>query len=64
MGPRFSYHAGAAVGSLMPVFIGAMQDRSAALPNAITLGIAASLLLCVEMIWLGPKTRGRNFNET
>ena len=55
MGPGFSYHAGAAVGSLMPVLIGAMQDRGAALPNAITPGIAATLLLCVEMIWLGRK---------
>jgi MFS transporter, SHS family, lactate transporter len=64
VGPGFSYHAGAAVGSVMPVLIGALQDRSAALPNAMMVAIAASLILCVVLIWLGPETRGRNFNET
>src|ERR1700719_3844375 len=47
VGPGFSYHAGAAAGSVMPVLIGAMQDRGAPLPNAMTIAIAASLILCV-----------------
>lgn len=64
VGPGFSYHAGAAVGSVMPVLIGAMQDRGASLPNAMTIAIAASLVLCFVLIWLGPETRGCNFNET
>ena len=64
VGPGFSYHAAAAVGSVMSVLIGAMQDRGAALPNAMAIAIAASLILCVVLIWLGPETRGRNFNET
>ena len=64
VGPGFSYHAAAVVGSVMPVLIGAMQDRGAALPNAMTFPIAASLILCVVLIWLGPETRSCNFNET
>jgi len=64
VGPGFSYHAAAAVGSVMPVLIGTMQDRGAALPNAMTIAIATSLILCVILIWLGPEIRGRNFNET
>ena len=64
VGPGFSYHAGAAVGSVMPVLIGTIQDRGAALPDAMTIAIAVSLILCVVLIWLGPETRGRNFNET
>jgi SHS family lactate transporter-like MFS transporter len=64
IGPGFSYHAAAAVGSTMPVLIGAMQDRGAALPKVMTIAIAASLILSVGLIWLGPETRGRNFNET
>jgi len=64
VGPGFSYHAAAAVGSVMPMLIGTMQDRGAALPNAMTIAIAASLILCVVLIWLGPEIRGRNFNET
>ncbi len=46
------------------MLIGTMQDRGAALPNAMTIAIAASLILCVVLVWLGPETRGRNFNET
>jgi MFS transporter, SHS family, lactate transporter len=64
VGPGFSYHAAAAVGSVMPMLIGTMQDRGAALPNAMAIAIAASLILCVILIWLGPEIRGRNFNET
>ena len=50
VGPGFSYHAAAAVGSVMPVLISAMQDRGVTLPNAMTIAIAASLIVCVAMI--------------
>jgi MFS transporter, SHS family, lactate transporter len=64
VGPGFSYHAAAVVGSVMPVLIGAMQDHGMLLANAMTVGIAASLVTAVALIWLGPETRGRSFNET
>jgi hypothetical protein len=64
IGPGLSYHVGAVAGSIMPVLIGAMQDRGAALPKVMTIAIATSLILCVVLIWLAPETRGRNFNET
>jgi hypothetical protein len=64
VGPGFCYHSAAAVGSVMPVLIGAMQDGGATLPNAMTIGIAASLMLSAGLTWLGPETRGRNFSET
>jgi len=40
------------------------QDRGIALPNVMAIAIAITLSLCVGLIWLGPETRGRNFNET
>src|SRR5262249_48117090 len=64
IGPGLSYHVGAVAGSIMPVLIGAMQDRGAALPQVMTIAIAASLILSVVLIWLGPETRGRNFNDS
>jgi len=64
IGPGLSYHVAAAVGSTMPVLIGLMQDRGTALANAMTLAGAIALMTAVGMIWLGPETRGRNFNET
>jgi SHS family lactate transporter-like MFS transporter len=63
VGPGFCYHAAAAIGSSMPVLIGALQDRGIALRNAMALAIAPSLILCVALIWLGPETRGRNFAD-
>jgi len=63
IGPGLSYHVGAVAGSIMPVLIGAMQDRGAALRNVMMVAIAASLILSVVLIWLGPETRGRNFND-
>ena len=57
-------HAPAAVDPLMPVLIGDMQDRGATLHNAMTIAIAASLILRVVLIWSGPQTRGCNFSET
>jgi MFS family permease len=59
VGPGFSYHAGAAIGSLAPVVIGTMQDRGVALASAMGGAILVSGLLAATLIWLGPETRGR-----
>jgi len=64
VGPGFAYHAGAALGSLTPAFIGALQDRGVALPGAMAGCIAVSGLLIAGMIWLGPETRGRTFKPS
>ena len=61
VGPGFCYHAAAAIGAVMPVVIGAMQDRGMSLANAMTIPIAASLACSAALIWLGPETRGRQF---
>lgn len=61
VGPGFSYHAGAAIGSLTPAFIGYLQDRSIALPFAMAVSIAVAGVLIGTTIWLGPETRGRGF---
>jgi MFS transporter, SHS family, lactate transporter len=63
IGPGLSYHVGAAVASSMPVLMGLMQDRGIALANIMTITIAITLILSAGLIWLGPETRGRNFNE-
>ena len=64
IGPGLAYHAGAAVASVVPVLMGLMQDRGMALAKVMTIGIAVCLLLAAGLMWLGPETRGRNFNET
>lgn len=62
-GPGFCYHAAAAIGSVMPLLIGALQDRGMTLPNAMTIPIAASLVSSAVLVWLGPETRGRQFTD-
>jgi SHS family lactate transporter-like MFS transporter len=59
VGSGFSYHAGAAVGSLTPTVLGWLVDSGWRLPNAMALCIASSLVVVVAMLWLGPETRGR-----
>jgi MFS family permease len=61
VGPGFSYHAGAFVGSLTPLFIGRMQDHHVALSHAMFGCIAVAGLLIASSIWLGPETRGQGF---
>lgn len=61
IGPGFAYHVGAAVGSVTPMFIGGLQDRGLALPQAMGSCIAISGMLVAAVIWLGPETRGRRF---
>ncbi|MBV8451061.1 MAG: MFS transporter [Deltaproteobacteria bacterium] len=64
IGPGFCYHAAAAVASIIPVLMGSLQDRGVALIDVMTIAIAITLILCAGLIWLGPETRGRNFNAT
>jgi MFS transporter, SHS family, lactate transporter len=64
VGPGFCYHAAAAVASVIPVLMGSLQDRGMALTEVMTIAIAITLIPCAGLIWLGPETRGRNFNAT
>jgi hypothetical protein len=43
--------------------MGSLQDRGVALTEVMTIAIAIALILCAGLIWLGPETRGRNFNQ-
>jgi SHS family lactate transporter-like MFS transporter len=61
VGPGFCYHAGAAIGAIMPWVLGKMQDRGMALTNAMTLAMLVSGILASILIWMGPETRGRAF---
>jgi MFS transporter, SHS family, lactate transporter len=61
VGPGFTYHAGAAIGAVMPVVLGIMQDNGIRLVNAMTVAMLLSGVLSITMIWLGPETRGRQF---
>jgi MFS transporter, SHS family, lactate transporter len=61
VGPGFSYHAGAAVGSLTPMIIGILQDRGVDLPRAMGTSIAVAGVFVAATIWLGPETRGTKF---
>jgi MFS family permease len=61
VGPGFCYHAGAAIGAVMPWFVGKMQDRGIELTSAMSIAMVASGMLAAILIWLGPETRGREF---
>jgi SHS family lactate transporter-like MFS transporter len=61
VGPGFAYHAGAAVGSLTPTLIGALQDRGVALGHAMGICIATAGVLLAMTVWVGPETRGQSF---
>jgi MFS transporter, SHS family, lactate transporter len=63
VGPGFCYHAGAAIGAMMPYVLGALQDRGFTLVNIMTAAMLVSGLLSVGLIWLGPETRGREFSD-
>ena len=63
VGPGFCYHAAAAIGSVMPILIGRLQDRGMDVADAMTVPIAASLTCSAILIWLGPETRGRLFTD-
>jgi SHS family lactate transporter-like MFS transporter len=61
VGSGFSYHAGAALGAMTPFVVGALQDAGWALPDAMATCIVLSLVIVIAMIWMGPETRGRQF---
>jgi len=64
VGGGFAYHVGAAVGSFTPTIIGAMQDRGLALGKAMAFCIALAGVLVIATVWMGPETRGREFDAT
>jgi MFS transporter, SHS family, lactate transporter len=64
VGPGFCYHAGAAIGAVMPVFLGAMQDRGISAVTGMSATMVVSAAVAMVMVWLGPETRGRDFHET
>lgn len=59
VGPGFCYHAAAAIGSVMPLMIGSMQDHGMPLATAMSIPIAIALACSATFIWFGPETRGR-----
>src|SRR5688572_30057756 len=58
-GPGFCYHAGAAIGALMPTLLGALRDRGFDLVNGMTIAMVISGICALIAIWSGPETRGR-----
>ena len=60
-GPGFCYHAGAAIGALMPSLVGALKDRGIALVTAMSVCMVVSGIAALIAIWSGPETRGRQF---
>ena len=63
VGPGFCYHAGAAIGAVMPYVLGALQDRGYKLVDAMSAAMIVSGLLAGALIWMGPETRGRDFRN-
>jgi putative MFS transporter len=61
VGPGFCYHAGAAIGAVMPWFLGRLQDIGVQLTTGMTFTMLGSGIIAVVLIWLGPETRGRAF---
>jgi SHS family lactate transporter-like MFS transporter len=61
-GAGLAYHVGAGLGAFTPQFIGLMQDRGVALPNAMAGCITAAGVLVILLVWMGPETRGRQFH--
>ena len=60
-GPGFCYHAGAAIGALMPWLLGRFQDRGVDLVTAMTVSMVVSGVFALVAMWSGPETRGRQF---
>ena len=58
-GPGFCYHAGAAIGALMPWLLGRVQDQGVNLVTAMSVSMIVSGVLAMIAIWSGPETRGR-----
>ena len=60
-GAGFAYHVGAGLGSFTPTLAGHLQDRGLPLTTAMSVCIAGSGLMVAVLVWLGPETRGRQF---
>jgi SHS family lactate transporter-like MFS transporter len=63
VGPGFCYHAGAAMGAAMPTVLGAMQDRGFSAVDGMSAAMVASAIVAMIMVWTGPETRGRSFDD-
>jgi SHS family lactate transporter-like MFS transporter len=61
-GAGFAYHVGAGIGSFTPTIVGSLHDRGVPLNSAMAACIAASGILVVAFLRLGPETRGRSFD--
>lgn len=64
VGPGFCYHAGAAIGALMPTLLGFLQDRGFGMVNAMSIAMLISGVVALAAIWSGPETRGTVFDES
>ena len=62
VGPGFCYHAGSAIGAVMPYVLGAVQDRGISAVNGMSAAMVTSAVLAGIAVWAGPETRGRDFN--
>ena len=62
VGPGFCYHAGAAIGALMPTVLGWLNDRGFVLVDAMSVSMVIFGTLAIILIWMGPETRGRDFS--
>ena len=63
VGPGFCYHAGSAMGAVMPYILGAMQDRGMSAVNGMSVAMVTSAVLAGIAVWSGPETRGRDFRS-
>jgi MFS transporter, putative metabolite:H+ symporter len=59
-GSGFAYHAGAAIGSFAPMFIGRLQDAGFTLVRSMSVCIAITTACVACIVWIGPETRGRS----
>ena len=62
-GAGFAYHVGVGFGAFTPYLVGVLLDRGVALPAVMAACITGSGLLMILLVWLGPETRGRQFQD-
>jgi SHS family lactate transporter-like MFS transporter len=60
VGAGFCYHAGAAIGAMMPLVLGFLRDQGFVMVNAMSAAMVLSGIAAM-IIWTGPETRGRVF---
>ena len=64
VGPGFCYHAGAAMGALMPTLLGFLQDEGFRMIDAMSAAMVVSGVVALIAIWSGPETRGTALTES